>query len=362
MRKKMIVIIGLATVVMGGAAWGVLREMGASPSAEEMKAYEKLAYFKDGEFQSPQKMIYDFDNVRNGPAGWSRFLFRSPFAPQKELPAVRLKKTDFAKQPAEYAFYWLGHSSAIMELAGKRIIFDPVFDNAAPLPLAVPRYGQAPVSREELPEIDYVVISHNHYDHLERKSVQALRNSHFIVPLGIGVALRGWGVAPENITELGWGDVFEKDGIKITAETAVHYSGRGLRDRNKTLWNSYVIKAAGRNIYWAGDSGYGEHFKKIGVQYGPFDLAALEIDGWNTGWPNTHMFPEEAVRAAVDLKAKYVLPVHWAVFDLALHPWHESIDMLLEQAEKLQVNILTPMMGEKVTPGETSTKNWWRRD
>ena len=353
---KFFLVVLVAAIILGAYAW---REIGQAPSEAEMKAYEKLPYFKNGEFQSPQKMVYDFNNVRNGPAGWSRFLFRSPFAPETSLPQMSLNKDSFGKQPESFAFYWLGHSSAIMELAGKRVIFDPVFYNAAPLPYVVPRYNPSPLALKDLPDIDYVVITHNHYDHLERKTVQALKKAHFIVPLGVGAALRGWGIPAANITELGWEDVFEQDGLRIIAETAVHYSGRGLGDRNKTLWNSYVIKAAGQNIYWVGDSGYGTHFKEIGEKYGPFDLVTIEIDGWNTGWPNTHLFPGEAAKAAHELKAGRIIPVHWAVFDLALHPWHESIDMLLEEMKNTDIEVLTPMMGEKIIPGVSKTKKWW---
>ncbi len=359
MKKMLLSVIVVLLVGIAAAAVYAVREMGAKPSAEEVENFAKLPYFKDGEFQSPEKLVYDFDNVRNGPAGFLRFLSRSPFAPDRELPTTFLTKESFAEKPADFALYWLGHASVLTELAGRRILFDPVFGNAAPIPFAVPRYGKAPVEAKDLPPIDYVVITHNHYDHLERKTVLALKDAHFIVPLGVVAALRGWGVDAGHITELGWGDDFAAGGIKIVAETAVHYSGRGLGDRNKTLWNSYIIEGAGKKIYWVGDSGYGSHFAEIGQKYGPFDLVTIEIDGWNTGWPNTHLFPDEAVKAAGDLKAKQILPLHWAVFDLALHPWHESIDMVLEKAQKTGLDVLTPKIGDKIVPGKTRTEKWW---
>lgn len=338
----------------------IRREIGRTPSKEELTSYEKLSYFKDGAFQSPQPLVYDFNNVRNGNGGgFARFLTQSRFAPGKPLPKIMLDKNSFAQQPAAFAVYWLGHSAAIMELDGKRIIFDPVLGNAAPIPFAVPRYDDAPVKRKDLPEADYIVISHNHYDHLERKTVQALKNAHFIVPLGVGAALRGWGVEKDRITELGWRDVFEKDGLKITAAEGVHYSGRSRSDRNKTLWNSYILQSGGKKIFWAGDTGYGRHFAELGKEFGPFDFFAIEIDGWNTGWPNTHIFPAEVIRAAQDLNVKTILPMHWAVFDLALHPWHESIDMVLEEAKETDIRILTPKMGEKIT-ADSETTHWWK--
>lgn len=343
-------------ILIGFYAW---REIGKSPSKEELKTFEKLPYFKEGKFHGSEEMKFYPDKVRNGPAGFSRMLMQSRFAPQKMLPQKKLNKESFNVKPEDFAFYWLGHSSVIMELGGNRIIFDPVLGNAAPIPFAVPRYSSAPINYNDFPEIDYVVITHNHYDHLERKSIQALKNSHFIVPLGVGAALRGWGIKDKNITELGWGDTFDKNGLIITAETSMHYSGRKKLASNETLWNSYVIKNAGKSIYWGGDTGYGKHFREIRKKHGAFDITALEIDAWNPGWPNIHLFPEEVIKAARDLNTKQIIPLHWGVFDLALHPWHESIDMLLEEAQNTEIKILTPIMGEKIIINKTETKKWW---
>lgn len=351
-----IVFLFVSAALLGGYAY---RETGASPSEEELKSFEKLSYFKNGKFHASEEMKLYPDKVRNGPAGFFRMMFQSRFAPQEPLPQVKLSKESFSQKPEDFAFYWLGHSSVILEFGGKRIVFDPVLGNAAPVPLAVPRYSPAPIDYDNFPKVDYVVITHNHYDHLERKSVQALKDSHFIVPLGVGTALRGWGVKNDNITELGWGDVWEKDGLTITAETSMHYSGRAKLASNETLWNSYVIKNAGKSVYWGGDTGYGKHFKEIAEKHGSFDLTALEIDAWNPGWPNIHLFPEETVKAAQDLNAKQILPLHWAVFDLALHPWHESVDMVLDTAKNTDIKVLTPLMGEKVIVNTTETTKWW---
>ncbi len=355
MAYILLVLVAIG-VVLG---FYVKREIGASPSSEELQSFERLPYFKDGKFHGPEEMKLYPDKVRNGPAGFGRMMFRSRFAPEKPLPQVKLTKESFNQTPEDFAFYWLGHSSVILELGGKRIVFDPVLGNAAPVPLAVPRYNPAPLGYNDFPKVDYVIITHNHYDHLERKSIQALKNAHFVVPLGVGAALRGWGINKENISELGWGDSFEKDGLTITAETAMHYSGRAKLASNETLWNSYVLKANGKNIFWSGDTGYGQHFKEIGAKHGSFDLVALEIDAWNPGWPNIHLFPEEAAKTADDLHVTHILPLHWGVFDLALHPWHESIDMLLEQTKNTNTNVLLPIMGEKIIPSVTQTQKWW---
>lgn len=350
------VVIILALAVLGTF---VLREVGQSPSKEELKSFEKLSYFKDGKFHGLEEPRLYPDKVRNGPGGFARIITRSKFAPDKPLPQIKLSRDTFSETAEDYVIYWLGHSSVIMDLNGNRLVFDPVLGNAAPVPFAVPRYNPAPIDYANFPQVDYVIVTHNHYDHLERKSIQALKESHFIVPLGVGAALRGWGIKKENITELGWGDVFEQNGLKVTAETSIHYSGRAKFASNDTLWNSYVLKTADKQIYWGGDSGYGEHLKKIGEKHGRFDLIALEIDAWNPGWPNIHLFPDEAVRTVSDLGGGTVLPLHWGVFDLALHPWHESIDMLLEKAEAEKIEVLTPLMGEKLIPGITKTQKWW---
>lgn len=358
--KIMLYILLALAILASGAGLYLKGNFGAMPSREDEATFARLPYYKDGQFQSPAPLHYDFDNVRNGPAGWFRFLFRSKFAPTPPLPKVMLNRSSFPEQPEDYALYWLGHSAAIMDLGGKRFIFDPVLDNAAPVPKGAQRFDVAPIKREDLPAVDYILITHNHYDHLEKKTVKAIKSGHFIVPLGLGAALRGWGLEAARITELGWDESFEQEGIKISAVEGVHYSGRSPFDRNKTLWNSYVIKTKDKNIFWGGDTGYGKHFARIGKVYGPFDLAALEIDGWNTGWPNTHLFPHEVVQAALDLRVHHLLPIHWAVFDLALHPLHESIDMLLEEAKNKDLRIITPRMGEKIVPGSSQTQHWWK--
>jgi L-ascorbate metabolism protein UlaG (beta-lactamase superfamily) len=181
----------------------------------------------------------------------------------------------------------------------------------------------------------------------------------FVVPLGVGARLKGWGVHSDNITELGWWQNFNLGGIQITACPTIHYSGRSKTDKNKTLWASYAIKGKEKKIYWSGDTGYGKHFKEIGDKFGPFDVAFVEIDAWNNGWPKTHLFPEQVIEVVKDVKAQYLFPIHLATFDLALHPWKESIRKVSVLADQNQIQMITPIMGEKVTPGITRTVKWW---
>lgn len=367
-RKKKIVfitvgILVIAVLVVAGVY--TLNNLGQLYSDDESaEKYGKYTYYSTDthEFVSPQEMEYYADRTTGGDAGWGRFFRKSPNSPKYDLPKVRLKKSDFTAAPSSYALYWLGHSSAIVELDGLRILIDPVLGNAGPFPGIASRYTASPIERGELPDVDVVLITHDHYDHLEMETIKFLsdKDIRFIAPLGVGAHLLGWGVAEENITELGWDESFPVGSLKITACPGVHYSGRSGKDRNKTLWAGYVIRGKEKNIFWSGDSGYGEHFKKIGEDYGPFDLACVEIDGWNAGWPNTHLFPEEAVAVCEDVHAGLLLPVHWGVFDLALHPWDESIETVWNLAKERGIGMVTPLMGEKMIPGETESRKWWK--
>ena len=177
--------------------------------------------------------------------------------------------------------------------------------------------------------------------------------------LGVGARLRGWGIAADRIHELNWHDSATVAGVKITALLARHFSGRSLKDRDRTLWASYIFEADGRKIFFGGDSGYGKHFKEIGDAHGPFDLTCLEIDAWNERWPDNHMFPHQTIRAHRDLRGRELLPIHWGVFDLAIHPWDESIRQIAGFAAESEIPLLTPRMGETVTPGQSETGRWW---
>jgi L-ascorbate metabolism protein UlaG (beta-lactamase superfamily) len=349
-----------AVAGMGGCH--LLQTLGDAPSAEEAAAYEKLPYFKGGRFQSPEPLpSYPERAAGPGYSSWWRFVLPNPNAPGAPLPKAALDASSFAAPPGELAVWWLGHSSLILEFEGKRLLVDPVFGNAAPLPGLVRRFTDAPLAREDLPPLDFVLITHDHYDHLEYATMRALRERdvRFVVPYGVGAHLRKWGVPAGRIHELGWGEAYDADGLTIASERTIHYSGRTFESRNKSLWTSWALKGRKYRVFISGDSGYGEHFKDIGAKHGPFDLAFIEIDGWNPGWPKTHMFPEEVIRVYHDIGARAFVPVHWGVFDLARHPWDESIRIVSGLAKTANVNLLTPRMGEKLVPGETVTEAWW---
>lgn len=360
----LLLITAILVLVIAIIAQHVLGEMGSLASDNESsRLYGNLSYYntQTNEFVSPDEVTYFPERTTGGSSGFARLFTQSPYAPKEQLPTVKLTKADFPTIPSSYALYWLGHSSAIIELDGLRILIDPILQNAAPFPGIARRYVEAPIKREELPDIDVVLISHDHYDHLEARTMKYLkdRETRFIVPLGVGARLQSWGVPQEKITEMAWGDSITVSSVRIAALPTVHYSGRSYNDRNQTLWAAYAIKGSHKNIFWSGDTGYGEHIREIGKTYGPFDLACIEIDGWNDGWPNTHLYPHEAVQVATEVGAPLMLPTHWGVFDLALHPWNESIQTAVDAANDHQVQVLTPLMGQRIVPGETETNNWW---
>ena len=302
--------------VSGIAACGVYRNIGALPDSSR---FAHLPYFRDGQFRARKDLPYYPDKA----TGEGGFIRHDGYVPKDALPMVNLNQHNF-DQAEDFAYYWLGHSSAIMELAGQRVLIDPVFGNAAPLdmPYVVPRIQSAPIEPENLPPLDVVLITHDHYDHLEASTIRHLADKvpHFVTPLGVGARLQSWGVPAEKITELGWGDSIDINGVRYTAEEALHYSSRWRTDRNQTLWAAFVIEGAGKRLYWSGDSGYGEHFAEAGAKYGHFDLAFLEIDAANPGWPSTHIFPEEAVQAAQDINAHIMLPIPLGRFQPGAQP------------------------------------------
>ncbi len=368
MKKKYSISFTATAVLLalGGTGCYVNNQLGKVKSSDErQKAYSTHAYYspvKD-EFVSPKEIVYYEDQVTGGKSGFWRFFKKSPNSPKFELPKQVLTKKDFTEVPSSFAAYWLGHSTAIIELDGYRILIDPVFENAGPLPMIAKRMSVSPIQREELPAVDIVIITHDHYDHLETETMEFLadKNIQFIVPLAVGARLQGWGVPKEKIAELAWHQSVTHGSLKITATPTVHYSGRSYNDRNKTLWASYVIKGKEKKLYWSGDTGYGDHFKEIGSKYGPFDLAFMEIDAWNNGWPNTHLFPEQVVKATQEVNASLLFPIHFSTFDLALHAWDESINMVAELAAQNNIELVTPIMGQKVVPGITPTTKWWMR-
>ncbi|MBL8020812.1 MAG: MBL fold metallo-hydrolase [Leptospirales bacterium] len=259
---------------------------------------------------------------------------------------------------------WFGHASVLLEMDGVRIFTDPVFARrVSPFATFGPdRFFEPPLTLEELPRIDAVVISHDHYDHLDMRAIQFLaeRGTVFFVPSGIGAHLDAWGIPEKQIVELGWWESSTLGGIKIVCTPAVHYSGRGLFSRNSTLWSSWSLVGPLHRFYFSGDTGYSGHFKEIGARLGPFDLAAIKIGAYDYTWEGIHMNPESAVLANQDLRSRKMLPVHWGTFNLAIHEWDEPIRRARAAAAAAAVQMPTPRPGEIVDAARAFASNdWW---
>lgn len=262
---------------------------------------------------------------------------------------------------------WLGHSTTLLCIDGKRFLTDPVwYQRASPFTQIGPkRFFDVPVSLPDLPPVDFILLSHDHYDHLDKNALLTLakKNIPVITMLGVGKRLRDWGVPAQLVSELDWWQQKELgDGFTITALPARHFSGRWINDRFTTLWGSFAIKGPKHNIYFGADSGYYEGFKKIGEAHGPFDLTLLEIGAYNRNWADIHMGPEAAVQAHLDVKGKLLLPLHWGTFALAFHPWTEPIERLLAEAAKKNVQLIVPAPGETRLLSEgTYVNEWWKK-
>jgi L-ascorbate metabolism protein UlaG (beta-lactamase superfamily) len=262
---------------------------------------------------------------------------------------------------------WLGHSSLLLDVDGKRFLTDPLwYQRASPFLYAGPkRFYPNPLPIGSLPPIDAILLSHDHYDHLDRKSILHLtqRGIPVITMLGVGKRLRKWGVPQSLVTELDWWDSFSLGGDHIiTAAPARHFSGRWLTDRFSTLWGSFAIKGPLHNVYYGADSGYFNGFAAIGEKLGSFDLALLEVGAYNEEWEAIHMGPENAVQATLDLQAKLLMPIHWGTFNLAMHPWTEPVERLLTEAEKKNVPLVLPAPGETIpVTGAPYNSQWWEK-
>lgn len=335
-------------IVAGGASCYALAQFGEVPGEAEQNFFAKLPNYRNGRFVNLEKVQMNTKKMAKK-TGFFRFLFDSPNAPRRPYPRVELLRKSFPKRPEEFNVCWLGHSSLIFELGGVRFMVDPVFGNAAPVPGVVRRFAPCPLPREEIPELDFVVISHDHYDHLEYAAIRSFRDKKFpiVTSLGVGARLRGWGIPAHRIIEMNWNNYTTVAGVRIVAHPARHFSGRGLDDRFTTLWSAFSFERNGKKIFYGGDGGYGKHFAQIGKEHGPFDLVCLEIDAWNERWPHTHSFPEEVIREFKELRGRLLLPIHWGVFDLAMHPYYESINKICDLAKKHNVPLLLPAMGER---------------
>ncbi len=286
------------------------------------------------------------------------------------LPIHRLHSEAWENhQAGQFAFSWIGHSSILILMENQRILVDPVLEQrASPFSWIGPRrFHPSPLTAEELPGVEVVLITHDHYDHLEKSTLVTINEKveRFIVPLGIGTLLEDWGINPSKITELDWWETYSFGSLKFHATPAVHYASRGLFDANQRLWCSWSIVGKEKRIFISGDSGYFDGFKNIGKRLGPFDVTFLKIGAYSDKgtWRALHMTPEEAVQQHLDLRGNFLVPLHWATFDMALHPWYEPIERLVNFSKQESVTLITPEVGEKTDLlGKPNTDHWWLKN
>ncbi len=294
------------------------------------------------------------------------FTFNKPAntVPAQSLPMQVLTREQLLSAPDDTLFR-LGHSTILLKLKGEFWLTDPVFSRrASPVQWAGPaRFHAPPISIAELPPIKGVILSHNHYDHLDYAAVRELeaKTEYFLAPLGVGDTLVSWGIPAEKVRQLGWWESVSAGSLKLTATPAQHFSGRTLWDSNKTLWASWVIESGGLKVFFSGDTGYFKGFKEIGERFGPFDLTLMETGAYDPQWPDIHMQPKETMQAHIDLRGKVMLPIHNGTFDLAMHSWDDPFEQITALAAARGQTLATPMIGEALDVAQPqATGAWWR--
>ena len=359
----LVVVVAVATPLVLS-----LPQFGGELAGERLARARANPHYRDGRFVNPLPPAeYTWGYA------WTLLkgtLFGSEVrVPPGALPVVPVTAASLATPPPNPGLraFWIGHASLYVEIDGVRLLFDPVFsEHASPFALGPKRFHPPPIALADLPPIDAVLITHDHYDHLDLRTIEQLARDNertlFVVPLGIGAHLERWGVPAARIRELEWGQQQTIGAVRVASTPARHYSGRRLGDRNATLWTSWSVLGARHRFFVSGDTGYSEHFRAIGEQFGPFDLAFVKVGAYGPGapWLDIHMSAEDAVRAARDVRAKRLFPEHWGTFNLAFHAWDEPIRRTLAAAREQGLEVVTPRVGEIVdADAPFASSAWW---
>jgi len=366
LKKIMIGILSVIGIIslVGITFINVSPQFGAISKNGSLDRIRNSPNFLNGAFKNIEK------TVQNTGFKWSTipqfFTNGNNKVPSSELPLIKLASSHFKNQPQQPRITWFGHSATFVELEGLNIFIDPMLgDVPSPSPILGSKRFQKelPISIDSLPKIDVILISHDHYDHLDYGSILKLKNkvTQFYVPLGIKAHLTSWGIDETKIKEFDWWESIQFKEIEFVSTPARHFSGRGITNRNSTLWCSWVLKSKSSSIFFSGDSGYGKHFKEIGEKYGPFDFSMIECGQYNDQWAQIHMTPEETIKASIDVQSKLTMPIHWGAFKLALHSWNEPIIRATTKAKELNIKFTTPKIGESILLNQDSFPNssWW---
>jgi L-ascorbate metabolism protein UlaG (beta-lactamase superfamily) len=345
---------------------------GADPAGERLERIRRSPNFVDGGFVNPvPASVAPSGSLIKFAAAYFRKADRVRRSPSGPIPVYRDTLADLAVPPASgLRVTWMGHSSVLVEIDGRRVLIDPVWgDRCSPFAFAGPkRLHPVPVPLAKLGPVDAIVISHDHYDHLDMPTIRALAGTdcRFVLPLGVGAHLEHWGVPAARMTELDWYESTQVAGLTLTATPARHFCGRGLRNTPNTLWASWVVAGPEHRIYHSGDTGYFPGFADIGAAHGPFDVTMVQIGAYSEDWPDIHMTPAEGIRAHLDLQrgepTGVMLPIHWGTFTLAWHPWEEPAEDTVTAARSVRAEVVVPRPGEPFEPKVGLPLDpWWRR-
>jgi len=341
------------------------KQFGGKVTSSLAKQYAASPNWQNGSFQN-------LENTELTPSLWKlpgiiyKQLANSKISePTHPLPILPFNTQAFLAPSDQAKIIWYGHSVILLRIAGKTILIDPMLgpDTTPIAPKATKRFSENTLSLiDEFPEIDLVLLTHDHYDHLDFDSIQKLKSKvkQYFVAMGVKRHLVSWGVDTDRISEMDWWDQLPLGDIKIHFTPTQHFSGRGLTDRLKTLWGGWVLETAKEKIWFSGDGGYGSHFREIGRRLGPFDFAFMECGQYNDDWRPVHLFPDEAIQAAIDARAKKVMPVHWAGFSLSYqHDWWEPAEEFVQAALEKKIEYVVPPLGKLFSVSDRDTEKWW---
>lgn len=353
-----------AVVALGGG-WRIASgspALGGRAGGARLEAMKASPQWKDGRFRNRLER-HDAPFLKSF-TSWARGAEHT--APDAPPPIEARRRGDFGDAPQGLRITWLGHSTSLVEIDGHRLLLDPVWsDRASPVSWAGPRrFHPPPLPLAELPPVDAVVISHDHYDHLDHDAIVALadRVPLFVVPLGVGAHLERWGVSAARIVELDWWGEAAVGALTLTATPARHFSGRSMvmADRNATLWAGWAIRGPEHRVYYSGDTAMSPDFSEIGRRLGPFDASLIEVGAYDALWADVHLGPEQAIEAHRLVRGGVLIPVHWGTFDLALHPWTEPVERLLVAASRTSARVAIPKPGQTVLPAaQPPVARWW---
>lgn len=340
--------------------------VGSNPTGERLERIQASSNYRDGKFHNVVETNMDMPVGSMLKVMWEFMKGAEGREPKDTIPTVLFDRAAWEAVPdTSIATAWFGHSTVLIKMDGVTFLCDPVFgERASTFSFMGPkRFNyQQHMTVDMLPKVDVVLLSHDHYDHLDYVTVLALKEKvqRWVMPLGTGAHLEHWGVPGGRITEHDWWEGVEVEGVQLTLAPSRHFTGRGMTNRFSTLWGSWVIEGRTKKVYFGADSGYSPTFKEVGERFGSFDLALLECGAYNERWAEIHMMPEETAQAALDVKAKVLMPLHWGKFSLAMHGWKEPVERLLAEAEKLDVPVLTPRIGRIVNgPDLALSERWW---